>query len=470
MKKYVASVSLPVGIESAFAYHEHPGALERLIPPWKNVVIESSDHSLKPGSVVVLKLKVGPTAVRWVAEHTQYEPPSLFVDVQRSGPFSQWVHHHQFEGTDHVGCVLRDSVSYRLPFGLLGNFFGASRVKKELETMFAYRHRVTRDDLKLSSVCGARPMTIAVSGSSGLVGKKLCAVLTMLGHTVIRLERSIDQVDNSSRSSNPALADAVAPWHSAAEAEKLSGIDAVVHLAGKPIADRRWTDSVKKEMAASRIDLTSQLAKSLAALHDPPKVFVCASAIGFYGDRGDEVLTEKSAVGDTFLAELADQWERSCRAADQAGIRVANARLGVVLDPGGGALKQMLTPAKLFGGALGNGNQWWSWVAIDDVIGAIYHAICNDGVVGPFNVTAPDALRNRDFAKTLGRVISRPALIPAPASALRLALGEMADALLLSSTHVVPAVLQRTGYEFRFAKADDALRYLLGIDRLESSE
>lgn len=462
MQHYVASTTLPVGTEEAFAYHERRGALERLIPPWKRIEIESTDGSLKPDSTVVLKLKAGPFSLRWVAQHTDYDPPSCFVDIQRRGPFAQWEHRHRFVGSGHEGCVLRDEVSYRLPFGAVGRLLGGWIARKELEAMFAYRHRVTRDDLHLASETGRRPMKIAVSGSSGLVGRKLCSFLTLIGHRVFRLERTIDRARETEGG--------IAPWHAPAEAERLSGMDAVVHLAGKPIAEGRWSASAKQAIRDSRVELTNQLANVLAGLAEPPKVFVCASATGIYGDRGDEELTETSAAGDTFLADVAVQWEQACRPAAEAGIRVANARLGVVLDAGGGALAKMLTPAKFFGGALGSGKQWWSWVAIDDVIGAIYHSLCNESVAGPFNVVAPNPLTNRDFAKTLGRVISRPALIPAPAFGLRLALGEMADALLLSSTRVVPAALLQTDYEFRFEHADDALRYSLGKDRLESIE
>jgi uncharacterized protein (TIGR01777 family) len=181
-------------------------------------------------------------------------------------------------------------------------------------------------------------------------------------------------------------------------------------------------------------------------------------------------LTESSEIGHDFMADVAAQWEKSCEPAEQAGIRVVNARLGVVLDPGGGALQKMVPPAKFFGGALGNGKQWCSWVAIDDVIGAIYHAICSNHVSGPMNLVAPTPVTNGEFASTLGRVLSRAALIPAPAFGLRLALGEMADALLLASTRVAPDVLQRTGYEFRFSSVEAALRYCLGKDRLESTE
>lgn len=312
------------------------------------------------------------------------------------------------------------------------------------------------NDMGLANRYDVMPLKIAVSGASGLVGRKLCPLLTLLGHQVIRLERSLDRVTDSNSDQ------AIAPWASSEEAGKLSGIDAVVHLAGQPIAERRWSDAIKQEIRDSRIDLTRQLAKSLASLPQPPKVFVCASAIGIYGDRGDEVLSESSRIGTGFLANVATDWEQACEPARRAGIRVANARLGVVLDSGGGALAKMLTPAKFCGGSLGNGRQWWSWISIDDVIGSIYHAICNDKVVGPYNVTAPLAVTNQDFARTLARVVGRWALFPAPAFVLRLTLGEMANSLLLSSTHVVPNVLQQTGYEFQFPRLEDALQSCLG--------
>ena len=297
MKTYLASTTLPVDIEQAFAYHERPGALDRLIPPWKHVSVESSDGSLKPNSVVVLRLKAGPLSMRWVAQHTEYDPPHCFVDVQRSGPFAHWEHRHLFDAASSDGCVLRDSITYQLPLGAVGGMCGGSLARKELETMFAYRHRVTRDDLELAAKYQVSPMKIAVSGSSGLVGRKLCALLTLRGHKVIRLERSLDRIEDGQA--------AVAPWDSPEQAARLSGVDAVVHLAGKSIADQRWTDSVKQAIRDSRVDLTRQLADALAALPDPPKVFVCASAIGIYGDRGDEVLSESSAPSDTFLADVA---------------------------------------------------------------------------------------------------------------------------------------------------------------------
>jgi len=461
MTQYIAESKLPVSSKQAFAYHECPGALERLIPPWQNVQVENSDSTLSVGSSVVLRIKRGPVSLRWVAEHTEYDPPHLFTDIQRSGPFASWRHRHRILGVGDSECVLRDEIDYQLPVESLSGLAIGSKIRRDIESMFAYRHRITLDDLTLISRIGAEPMTIAVSGSTGLIGRSLCAFLKLAGHRVIHLERSIERCQGAT--------DRVAPWESPEEANKLSGVDAVVHLAGKPIAGRRWTDQLKNEIRDSRVIKTRELAASLARLSDPPKVLVCASAIGIYGDRGDELLDESSEIGSGFLPNVADQWEQSCRAARDAGIRVANARMGIVLDRGGGALEKMLTPAKFCGGALGKGTQWWSWVALDDAVGAIYHAICVPEMIGPFNVTAPTAVRNKEFAATLGRVLSRPALFPAPAFALRAALGEMADALLLQSTRVRPGRLESTGYGFRFSQVEEALRYCLGVDRKQSA-
>ncbi|MCC9602954.1 TIGR01777 family oxidoreductase [Stieleria sp. JC731] len=460
VQHFVASSSLPVSASDAFAYHERKGALEHLIPPWQDVKVESSDGSLTPGSIVVLKTKIGPKSIRWIAQHTTYEPPRLFVDVQQSGPFAAWEHRHEFDHLTDNHCTLRDKVQYELPFGKAGQTFGASFAKHQLESMFAYRHRVTIDDLELARRHDVPKMKIAISGASGLVGKRLSNFLRLIGHDVVRLERTAEKAQGSP--------DAIAPWGQGSEAEKLNGFDAVVHLAGKSIASGHWNEKVKQEIRDSRVELTTQLANLLAQLSSPPKVLVCASATGFYGDRDEETLTESSVAGEDFLASVAREWEAACQPAADAGIRVCNTRLGIVLDPRGGALQQMLLPAKMMGGHLGSGQQWWSWISLDDVVGGIYHAICTESLAGSINFSTPHPLRNREFAKTLGQVISRPALVPAPAFVLRLALGEMADALLLSSTKAIPKKLIESGYRFRFEHADDALRYCLGVDRMES--
>ena len=459
MERYVASTTLPVSVAEAFAYHERAGALQRLIPPWESARIEHSDDSLAVGSTVTLRSKVCGIPVRWLAKHTEYDPPHRFADTQVSGPFARWDHCHQFEPAGEHQTTLRDTIDYQLPFGPPGRLFGGGLARRTIESMFAYRHRVTHDDLALYARYPTQPLKIAVSGSSGLVGKQLCSMLGLFGHDLLRIVRSPEDTPGT-----------MAVWSNDAEANKLEGVDAIVHLAGKSIASERWSDSVKQEIRDSRVSKTRQLCESLARLQRKPKVLVCASAIGIYGDRGDEILTEASPPADDFLADVARQWEGACQPAIDAGIRVVNARLGLVLSPNGGALQKMLLPAKFFGGSLGNGRQWCSWIALDDVLGAIYHAIQTESLSGPVNLVSPHPIINRDFAKTLGRVLGRPALVPAPAFALRLALGEMADALLLASARAEPVRLRETDYAFRFSDLQAVLRYYLGRERLESAE
>ena len=254
------------------------------------------------------------------------------------------------------------------------------------------------------------------------------------------------------------------------DAEALAGVDAVIHLAGEPVApDRwfppaRWTQSSMRAIRESRVQGTGLLARTLAAMDTPPRVLISASAIGIYGDCGDDELTEAAPAGTGFLCDVAQEWEAAADPAREAGIRVVHPRFGIVLTPEGGALKRLLLPTRLgAGGPMGSGRQWWSWVALDDVLGAIEHALAHDSIEGPMNVAAPHALRQRELARTLGRILRRPSFAPAPAAALRLVLGRgLADEMLLASAHVTPRTLLDTGYVFRYPNAEDALRHQLG--------
>ncbi len=298
-------------------------------------------------------------------------------------------------------------------------------------------------------------MKILVSGTTGLIGTALVPFLTTGGHSVVRLIRS-----------QPRPGQAAVHWDTAAgsiDSSALEGLDAVVHLAGENIAARRWTPAQKARIRDSRVQGTRLLAQSLARLQQPPKVMVCASAIGFYGDRGTEVLTEESAPGSGFLTDTCLAWEAAAQPASGKGVRVVNLRLGVVLSPGGGALAKMLFPFRLgVGGKIGSGRQYMSWIGIDDVVGVIHYALTTDELRGPINAVAPNPVTNREFTKTMGRVLSRPTIFPMPAFAARMAFGEMADELLLASTRVKPARLQNSGYYFRHPQLEGALRHLLG--------
>lgn len=297
-------------------------------------------------------------------------------------------------------------------------------------------------------------MKILVTGSTGLVGSEVVSALTNDGHQVLKLVRGVSQ-EASEIVWNPASGEV--------DSAQLEGLDAVVHLAGENIATGRWNPAKKARIRDSRVNGTRALSEALSRLNQKPKVMVCASAIGFYGDRGNDQMTEASPVGESFLCQVCRDWEVAADPARQAGIRVVNLRIGVVLTPKGGALEKMLLPFKLCaGGIVGSGQQTWSWVSLDDVVGAIRHAILTDDLSGPVNTVSPQPVTNREFTKTLGKVLGRPTIFPMPAFVVRLAFGEMGEELLLASTCVVPQRLQQSGYEFQNPTLEGALRKLLG--------
>jgi len=449
------SVHLPVPAREAFDWHARPGAFERLNPPWDPVRLISRNGGLEDGGRVAFAVRLGPLRRRWIAEHRGFVDGRQFQDVQVRGPFAEWEHTHTILPEGDSACELHDEIRYRLPAGALGRLLGGRLTERQLLRVFRYRHRTTAGDLAAhAKYSRGRAMRILVSGSGGLVGSQLCPLLTTGGHDVVPLTRPASKAESAVH------------WDPAAgtiDRDMLDGFDAVVHLAGENIGDKRWSAKQKANIRNSRVDGTKLLCETLASLDRPPKTLVCASAIGYYGDRGDETLDESSPPGEGFLPEVCRDWEAAGEPAREKGIRVVNARFGVVLSPQGGALAKMLFPFKMCaGGVIGGGKQFWSWVALDDVITAILHALTTDALSGPVNVVAPHPVTNREFTKTLGRVLGRPTILPMPAFLARLAFGEMADDLLLAGARVLPERLQETGYEFRFPELEPALRHLLG--------
>jgi len=440
---YLREVELPVSAPEAFAWHTRPGALERLLPPWDDVRVVSRTGGVENGARVELSVPVGPLRLKWVAEHCDVDPPRAFRDVSLRGPFPRWDHQHRFVPHGEEGCVLVDRVDYACPGGPLGRMFGSGHVQRQLERMFRYRHDTTAADLAMHARYAQRPrMKVAVSGSSGLIGSALRHVLTTGGHNVVALRRDAEnRID-------------VGP---------ANGADAVVHLAGENIASRRWSERQKEKIRQSRVEVTRRLCDDLLKLADPPQTLLSASGVDFYGNRGDEPLRETSARGDGFLPEVCVAWEEAARIARDAGLRVAALRFGMVLSPRGGALRLMLPVFRIgAGGRIGRGDQYVSWVTLDDVVSAIHHGLMTDGLSGPVNVVAPEPISNAKFAATLARVLHRPALAPVPALAAKAAFGEMAEALLLSSKRALPGVLEETGYRFRHPDLETGLRHLLG--------
>jgi uncharacterized protein (TIGR01777 family) len=299
-------------------------------------------------------------------------------------------------------------------------------------------------------------MKIALTGSHGLVGSALLPRLQAAGFEVLRLIHA--------RPGQSAGLDEI-PWNINAgtlDAIRLESAQAVIHLAGENIAGR-WTAEKKRRIRDSRVKGTQLLCDTLAKLDNPPQTLICASATGFYGSRGDELLDENSAPGSGFLPDVCREWEGAARGAQQAGIRVVFLRSGIVLAAHGGALKKMLTPFKLgLGGVLGGGKQYWSWITLDDEIGAIMHVLQTPAVFGPVNLVSPKPATNREFTKTLGKVLARPTIFPVPKFAVKMAFGEMGEALLLASARVLPQRLKASGYKFHHPELEGALRHVLG--------
>jgi uncharacterized protein (TIGR01777 family) len=296
-------------------------------------------------------------------------------------------------------------------------------------------------------------MKILISGSHGLVGTALIKSLEAEGHEIFRLVRyaphSKAEIEWSPDRYSIALA-------------RIEGFDAVVSLAGESIAEGRWTEDKKRRIRESRVKGTKLLGDALANLTNRPATFICASAIGYYGNRGDEILTETSAPGKDFLADVCVEWEKATALATEKGIRVVNTRFGVILAKEGGALKKMLPPFRLgLGGRIGSGKQWMSWIALDDVVGALKFALVQDSLQGPVNYVAPNPVTNAEFTKALGKALSRPTLFPIPAFGVRMVFGEMADALLLASQRVESSKLRDGGYGFLYSELGEALQKVL---------
>ena len=310
-------------------------------------------------------------------------------------------------------------------------------------------------------------MNILMTGATGLVGTSLVKKFTNEGHTVYRLMRSETRKRDAKQSGvfdvpwNPSGGEIRGPDGSGL-LQVPAAMDAVINLAGAPVVGARWTKDRKALLRSSRVDTTRGVVRAIAKMDKRPQVLISASAIGYYGNRGDELVTEKSAPGSDFLSELAKEWENEAVKAEEFGVRVVLLRFGIILAKQGGALPQMMMPFKFgLGGKLGSGRQWTSWIALQDVVAIIQAVLRSDSWKGPVNLVAPQAVRNSDFTKSLGKVMHRPAIFAAPAFALRLAMGEMADTLL-GGVRVAPQVLEQQGYRFVHANLDEALNAILG--------
>ncbi len=438
--------------EKVYQWHERPGALERLIPPWESIEVLHRDPGLEAGTRVYLRMRKCCVKVNWIAEHLSCNPGRGFVDIQARGPFASWRHNHVFHPLDGANSDLEDTIDFSVRGGWLGHLLFGRCARVQTERMLAYRHRVTGHDLAcIGRYSDAPSLRILVSGASGLVGAALTAFLRTAGHRVWTLTRGVPTSIESIQWD---------PSKGEIDAEKLENFDAVVHLAGENVASGLWTDKKKRKIRDSRVEGTKLLVDALSQLTVPPKTFVAASAVGYYGN-GEEPVDEDSPRGAGFLAAVCEDWEAAASDFDRG--RVVRLRLGVVLSPRGGALRKMLPAFRMgLAGPLGAGKQGFPWVALDDVVYQIYHALMDSALSGPYNVVAPDTVNNHSFTKTLGKVLRRPTIFHAPAFAINGLLGEMGREMLLEGRAVVPKRLEEAGYGFAYPRLEQCLRHLLG--------
>ncbi len=455
---------MPLRSQDVFEWHAKPGAFERLSPPWVDMEVLERTGGVEDGAQVELLIKQGPAQISWRLAHKDFIVGRQFKDYQLSGPFAFWEQLHSCEPIDNSSSILRDSVEFELPFSMVSNIVAAPMVAYELRRLFRYRHRLMEKDCQSILQYGEKATKIAVTGSTGLVGRHIIPFFWTQNAQVIRFLRP--QSDKSEIVKIPGGSEPVASWDpQAGEIDKaaLNNLDALVHLSGENISSGRWTTEKKERLRESRMASTRLLVDAVLGLKNPPRVFVSASAIGYYGDRGKDYLDESSPVGKGFLAHLCEEWEATTAPLIKAGIRVVNLRIGVVLSPKGGALRAMLPAFQLgVGGPIGSGKQFFSWISPDDVAGAIYHCIQTESLSGPVNLVAPNAVTNREFANVLGNTISRPAIFPMPSVAVQMLFGQFADEGLLSSTRVLPKKLLESGYSFRDATLKEALASQLG--------
>lgn len=513
---FIKKIDVKEPVETIFGWHEKPGAFERLTPPWMKLKnINKSGHGIEVGAKVDMDICFAQIPVPMKAEHIGYVKNKFFKDRLYGGPFSKWEHTHTFytpytrgagspwidaiypdEQTARASTVnlkavssttlfsrLEDRIDYALPLHIPDKWH--SFIRSELNRLFHYRHTVMVNDLerhRSHKLHGGNlePLTILISGASGPVGNSLIPFLTTGGHRVIKLvrgvtvrEKDLQEGDSSQRSSNSSnrsvekQRDKIQwdPYTGELDLESAGKIDVVINLNGYHIGSGRWTDQRKDMIIKSRNLSTTLLADRIAALPPNlrPELFISASATGFYGDCGDECLNENSCSGDLFISQVCQEWENCAKQAEDAGIRTVFARMGVVLTPAGGALERLLPGFIMgLGAKIGSGEQYMSWVSMDDLVYAIHHIITDHSISGAVNIIAPYPVTNSQFTNTLAKVLSRPAKFTLPAALIRMIWGEMGQEVLLASTRVAPERLVNSGFRFSHPTLEKALCHLLG--------
>ncbi|MBP03293.1 MAG: TIGR01777 family protein [Euryarchaeota archaeon] len=452
--EFTHSTQVETSVEQTFDWHERKGAFRRLMPPWEQAELVSGESSLEDGTRLTFKFPMGPLKMKWIAEHSGYNPPHAFADTMIKGPFKTWHHVHSFVETENNTCRVDDRVEYTLPMGILGRIFGSGNVRKRLDRMFKAREiRLAKDLKRYHNFAHIKRKKILIAGSSGLIGRQLVAFFGTSGHDVWRLVRRAPQENEVQWN----------PSEGKINSDEIEGFDAVIHLGGAGIGDKRWTKKRKIVLEESRTKSTQLLSTTIAKLKNKPEVFIISSAMGYYGSRGDENLTEDSSAGSGFLPDMCVAWEASAQAAKDAGVRTIHCRTGLVLDATGGVLKKMLLPAQVgAGGPIGWGKQWYSWISMDDQVYAIDHLMMTKECSGAYNFGSPNPVRQKMFAKVLGKILRRPSFMPVPPFGIWFLMGKMGVTLATDSSKMLPNRLVESGYEFQHTDLESSLRDALG--------
>lgn len=444
---------LPFSAEEVFDWHLNPKALERMIPPWEKVkVISKEGNPSQVGTHILLQTKIGFFSQKWKIKHSEYIEGESFTDIQVKGPFKDWKHIHKVHPIDEQNCEWEDEIHCVPPF-----FVSRSWIEKKVKKMLLWRHERLKNDLQVRERYPLAPMRILISGSTGLIGSEVKTFLQSLGHDVHALARADKDRGPNSVHWNPKTGEV--------RKADFEDFDAVIHLAGKNIAGGLWTKKFKERVFISRCRDSWLLSHVLLRLLRPPKTLICASAVGYYGSRNKEILTENSKRGKGFLADLCQKWEEATVGIENRGTRGVHTRFGLVLTAKGGMLGKVLPLFRWgLGAILGSGRQSISWISLDDVVYGIYHALMTKELEGPVNFTSPHPETNRSFSEKVASALRRPLFLRISARFLRLILGRMADEMFLASVRAVPEKLQETGYHFVHPTLEDVLEFELDPD------
>jgi len=455
----IRETAMPASADALWRWHAAESAFARLQPPWQNMSLApGSDLTLQNGNRGTITLRQFGVTQDWEAEIFDVLPGTEFSDRQLKGPFQAWKHRHRFlPGATPDKSLLREEITYRLPGDIFTDWLILWQVKSQLRGLFNYRHWLTAGDLaRYAEYFSDHPppkRTVLITGVTGMIGQALRPLFEVLGWEVRGLSRKAN-LENKVFAWDPEKGEI--------DPVALAGVDTVIHLAGANIAGGRWTSEHKRLLQESREQPTRFLAEAVATQAPSGAVFVSMSGASCY-PFGPETHGEDGPLGDSFLSEIVQRWEQACAPAQQAGWRVVNLRTGMVLSPQGGALKKML-PAFLsgVGGPVGSGRQHWSWIGIHDLVDVIVRTVVDASLVGPVNAVAPHSVSSRDFGKTLGEVIRRPAIAPLPTPVVKLLFGQMGEETLLADNRVRPAKLEAAQFPWRTPDLETCLRSLLG--------